>query len=38
MRLKLEQLAAHCAKSLLPVYLISGDEPLQAQEAADCVR
>ncbi len=38
MRLKFEQLTSHCAKSLLPVYLVSGDEPLQAQEAADVLR
>lgn len=38
MRLKPEQLQSHCAKTFLPVYLISGDEPLQVQEAADAVR
>ncbi|WP_461480974.1 DNA polymerase III subunit delta [Porticoccus sp.] len=39
MRLRTEQLAAHLAQGpLLPVYLISGDEPLLAQEAADAIR
>lgn len=38
MRLKPEQLKAGLQKSLLPVYFISGDEPLQLGEAADLVR
>lgn len=38
MRLKPEQLSSHCAKTFLPVYVISGDEPLQLLEAADTVR
>lgn len=38
MRLKAEQLAAALQKQLKPVYLISGDEPLQLGEAADAVR
>lgn len=40
MRLKPEQLdaALHKQGALMPVYLVSGDEPLQAQEAADAVR
>ncbi|MDD3517105.1 MAG: DNA polymerase III subunit delta [Chromatiales bacterium] len=38
MRLKPEQLDAHLKKGLQPVYLIAGDEPLQAQEAADAIR
>ncbi len=38
MRLKVNQLQAHLEKKLVPVYLISGDEPLQLQEAADSVR
>lgn len=38
MRLKPEQLAAALQKALQPVYLISGDEPLQLGEAADAVR
>lgn len=38
MRLKPEQLDAALQKSLQPLYLISGDEPLQAGEAADKIR
>lgn len=38
MKLKPEQLAAHLAKGLSPVYVVTGDEPLQRQEAADAVR
>ncbi len=39
MRLKAEQLPAHLTKlGLLPVYYISGDEPLQLQEASDRIR
>lgn len=38
MRLKAEQLPAALQKQLKPVYLISGDEPLQSGEAADAVR
>ncbi len=38
MRLKVNQLPVHLEKKLAPVYLISGDEPLQLQEAADAVR
>lgn len=38
MRLKLEQLESHLAKSLAPIYFLTGDEPLQQQEAADAVR
>ena len=39
MQLKAEQLSSHLSKdSLAPVYLISGDEPLLVQEAADNVR
>lgn len=38
MRLKLDQLAAALQKQLVPVYLISGDEPLQLGEAADDIR
>ncbi len=39
MRLKPEQLVGHLKKGpLAPVYIISGDEPLQAQEAADAIR
>ncbi len=38
MRLKLDQLAGTLHKSLAPVYLISGDEPLQLGETADEIR
>lgn len=38
MRLKPEQLDGALHKKLAPVYLISGDEPLQVQEAGDAVR
>ncbi len=38
MQLRLDQLAAHLAKGLRRVYTIHGDEPLQAQEAADAIR
>jgi len=39
MQLKSDQLAAHLQrKGLAPVYLISGDEPLQLLEATDLIR
>lgn len=38
MRLKPEQLSAALKKGLMPVYFISGDEPLQLGEMADAVR
>ena len=38
MRLRPEQLDAHLRQSLLPVYILSGDEPLQVQEAGDAIR
>ena len=39
MRLRAEQLAANLKKSgLSPIYLISGDEPLQVMECADAIR
>ena len=38
MRLPSEQLAAHLAKKLSPVYAIHGDEALLVLEAADAVR
>lgn len=38
MRLKAEQLAAHLQKTLAPVYLVSGDEPLQHMETCDAIR
>ncbi|HEY0721001.1 MAG TPA: DNA polymerase III subunit delta [Gammaproteobacteria bacterium] len=38
MRLRPDQLASQLRQRLSPVYLVSGDEPLQLQEAADAVR
>jgi DNA polymerase-3 subunit delta len=38
LKLTTDSLAAHLAQQLLPVYLISGDEPLLVAEAADAVR
>ena len=38
MRLTLEGLSAQLAERLLPVYLVSGDEPLLVAEAGDAIR
>jgi DNA polymerase-3 subunit delta len=38
LKLTTDSLGAHLAERLLPAYLISGDEPLLACEAADAVR
>lgn len=38
MRLRPEQLTTHLAGTLAPLYLVSGDEPLLAQEACDAIR
>lgn len=38
MKLTSDSLASHLRERLLPVYLVSGDEPLLAGEAADAVR
>ena len=38
MRLRAEQLTQHLGKGLAPVYLVSGDEPLQLNEACDAIR
>jgi len=38
MRIKPEQLSASLQKNMAPVYLITGDEPLQATELADAIR
>ena len=38
MRRRPDQLAAHLHKTLAPIYLVFGEEPLQAQEAADAIR
>ena len=38
MRLRSDQLAAHLLRPLAPVYVVSGDEPLQFQESLDAIR
>jgi DNA polymerase-3 subunit delta len=38
MRIKPDQLSATLQKGLLPIYFISGDEPLQLGELADAIR
>ncbi len=38
MRLRADQLAGALTKRLAPVYLLSGDEPLQLQECGDLIR
>lgn len=38
MRLRPEQLAGHLGGDLLPVYLVSGDEPFQLGQACDAIR
>jgi DNA polymerase-3 subunit delta len=38
LKLTLDSLPAHLGQQLLPAYLVSGDEPLLAAEAADAVR
>jgi DNA polymerase-3 subunit delta len=38
MQLRAEQLEAHLKKSLAPLYVVHGDEPLLALEAADAIR
>ncbi len=38
MKLRFEQLHDHLQQGLRPVYLLSGDEPLQLGEAADAIR
>ncbi len=38
MQVRPEQLAGRLEKGLAPVYLVSGDEPLQLLEAADAIR
>jgi DNA polymerase-3 subunit delta len=37
-KISANQLSSHLAKSLLPCYLVSGDEPLLVQEALDGIR
>ncbi len=38
MQIRLDQLGAQLERGLRPLYVIHGDEPLQAQEAADAIR
>ena len=38
MELRLNELAAHLERTLAPIYVIHGDEPLQAIEACDAIR
>ncbi len=38
MQLRAEQLEAHLGKTLAPLYVVHGDEPLIALEAADAIR
>jgi len=38
MQIKSDQLSAHLAKGLRPLYTVWGDEPLLAQEAGDAIR
>ena len=38
MKLRFEQLEAHLQKGLQPIYLLTGDEPLQLMEAGDALR
>lgn len=38
MRLRADQLQQHLSKGLLPLYIVSGDEPLLIQESCDAIR
>ena len=38
MELRVQQLASHLQDSLAPIYLISGDEPLQVEESMEMLR
>ncbi len=38
MKLRFDQLQGHLQQGLRPIYLLSGDEPLQLGEAADAIR
>lgn len=38
MKLKPEHIPAHLHRNLAPIYLVSGDEPLQVAEACDAIR
>lgn len=38
MKLRPDQIASHAAKSLLPVYVVAGEEPLLVEESLDAIR
>ncbi len=38
MELRLKELTSHLERTLSPIYVVHGDEPLQAQEACDAIR
>lgn len=38
MQIRIDQLNSHLQQSLQPVYMVSGDEPLQRMEAMDAIR
>ena len=38
MQIRPEQLNAHLSRNLLPIYMVTGDEPLLVQEACDAIR
>jgi DNA polymerase III, delta subunit len=38
LKLTLDALNSHLQKPLLPIYLVSGDEPLQLMECTDAIR
>ncbi|WP_426415938.1 DNA polymerase III subunit delta [Aestuariirhabdus sp. LZHN29] len=38
MKLRAEQLANHLKKGIAPLYIVSGDDPLQQQECCDSIR
>ncbi|MFT5482087.1 MAG: DNA polymerase-3 subunit delta [Halieaceae bacterium] len=38
MHVKSEQIQSHLKRQLLPIYFVSGDEPLQIQETCDAIR
>jgi DNA polymerase III subunit delta len=38
MQIRIDQLGGHLQRGLRPLYTVFGDEPLQAQEAADAIR
>ena len=38
MKIKVEQVGQHLKRQLAPIYIVSGDEPLQQMETADLIR